>query len=295
MELLVVGAGEMGRWFGSHFGRVAYADRDRAVAEAAAERHGGPVGGSPGTLPEGRRAGSTHAIDAGESEVAGESEAADARAVALDTSETFDAVCIAVPIPVVEEAVAEHADRAEHLVCDVSGVMAPALDAMRRHAPNHERLSLHPLFSARTAPGRVAAVTDADGESTQAVYDALASAGNELFETTPVEHDEAMRTVQARAHAAVLAFGLARDDVDPRFHTDVSGALADLVDRVTSGSPRVYADIQATFDGADDVAAAAARIARVDGEPDAFADLYRDARIGPADGDDESGPDAGDR
>ncbi len=51
--------------------------------------------------------------------------------------------------------------------------------------------------------------------------------------------------------------------------------LDDLVDRVTNGSPHVYADIQATFEGAEAVADAAARIAEADRE--AFEALYREA------------------
>jgi prephenate dehydrogenase len=44
---------------------------------------------------------------------------------------------------------------------------------------------------------------------------------------------------------------------------------------VTAGSPRVYRDIQRAFDGADDVAAAARRVAESDDE--SFVRLYREA------------------
>ncbi|MFB6217567.1 MAG: prephenate dehydrogenase, partial [Halobacteriaceae archaeon] len=105
---------------------------------------------------------------------------------------------------------------------------------------------------------------------------ALADRGNTLVEVTPEEHDEAMRTVQGRAHAAVLAFGLAAEEVPEGLETPVYEALSEVLAQVTGGTPRVYADIQAAFDGADDVAAAARRIAGADRE--AFADLYEDAR-----------------
>jgi prephenate dehydrogenase len=242
METLVVGAGEMGRWFAGCLaprGPVAFADTDPDAARAAADEVGG-------------------------------------RAVALAGDERFDAVCVAVPIPAVGEAVGEQAPRAREAVVDVTGVMEPAVAAMREHAPDRERLSLHPLFAAARAPGRVATVVDAGGPTVERVREALADAGNESFETTPAEHDRAMATVQARAHAAVLAFGLAREAVPDPFHTPVSEELTALVEQVTGGTPRVYADIQEAFEGAGDVAAAAERVAEADAE--AFERLYREAR-----------------
>jgi Na+/H+ antiporter NhaC len=88
--------------------------------------------------------------------------------------------------------------------------------------------------------------------------------------------DEAMETVQAGAHAAVLAWRLAGDDVREEFHTPVSAALDEIADTVTEGSPAVYAEIQDAFDGADAVAEAAREIA--DADPAAFVALYEAAR-----------------
>jgi prephenate dehydrogenase len=86
-----------------------------------------------------------------------------------------------------------------------------------------------------------------------------------------------METVQAGAHAAVLAYALAAREVRPEFHTPVSTALAEAAEAVTGGTPRVYREIQATFDGADRVAEAAARVAAAAGDDGAFDDLYRAA------------------
>jgi prephenate dehydrogenase len=239
MDLLVVGAGEVGRWLaGVVDADVAFADADPAAAAAAAERTGG-------------------------------------RTAALDGDDRFDAVAVAVPMPAAADAVCRHAPRAERAVLDVAGAMGPVVEAGRAAAPDRERLSLHPLFAPRNAPGNVAAVHDAAGPVTDAVRTSLGDAGNEVFDTTPAEHDEAMRTVQAAAHAAVLAYGLAREEVRPEFETPVSRRLDDLVATVTAGSPRVYRDIQRAFDGADDVAAAARRVAESDDE--SFVRLYREA------------------
>lgn len=246
MDTLVVGAGAMGRWVARTLPAettVAFADRDRATARAAAE-------------------------------------ALDARAVDPDpdaATGVYDLVCVAVPIPAAETAIAAHADRLrpDGALVDVVGEMSTVVAAGRAHAPDRERLSLHPLFAPERAPGRVAAVVDAPGERTATVRAALEAAGNEVFETSPATHDRAMETVQARAHAAVVAFALAAEPVPEAFATPVFEALAEAAGAVTGGDPRVYADVQATFDGADSVADAARRVAEADrGE---FEDLYREA------------------
>jgi len=243
MDVLVVGAGEMGRWFARSVGaaasRVAFADVDRAAAEAAASEVGGSV-------------------------------------VPLDGDERADVVCVAVPMRLTEVAIADHAGRAREAVVDCSGVMAGPVAAMAEHAPDVERASLHPLFGPENAPGRIAAVTAADGPTVGRLREALADAGNDLFETTPEEHDTAMETVQARTHAALLAFALAAEDVPEPFGTPVYDGVESLVAEFLSGTPRVYADVQTTFEGAADVAAAAERVAGADHET--FEELYRSAR-----------------
>jgi prephenate dehydrogenase len=245
MEVLVVGSGAMGRWAGRTLASaraptfdIAFADRDPTAAGDAADAVGG-------------------------------------RAVALDTAETFDVVCLAVPISAVTEAVAAHADRASRAMVDVTGVMADPVAAMRDHLPDRERVSLHPLFAPENAPGNVAVVRDAPGPVTDDVLDSVAAAGNRTFETDPEEHDTAMETVQAGAHTAILAYALSAADVREEFATPVSRELSDLVGTVTGGTPRVYREIQDSFEGADAVADAARRIADADG--DAFDRLYEEA------------------
>ncbi len=245
METLVVGAGAMGRWLARALRadgpdtEFAFADSDPSVSRAAAD-------------------------------------ALDGRAVPPDTDESFTAVCIAVPIPAARDAIATHAPRAERAVYDVTGTMAGPVAAMREHATDRERVSFHPLFAPDNEPGNVPIVVDASGPVTDAVRDALAARGNDLFETTAAEHDEAMETVQARTHAAVLAFALASEDVSDRYHTPISGDLDRVADRMIAGEPRVYADIQAAFDGAEDIVAAAERIATAD--TDDFEALFEEVR-----------------
>jgi prephenate dehydrogenase len=241
-ETLVVGAGEMGRWFGGLYEAPAFADRDPEAARAAADAVGG-------------------------------------RTVDLGGSESFDLVCVAVPIPAAAEAIRAQAPRAERAVVDVTGVMEAPLDAMAEAVPDLERASLHPLFAASSAPGNVA-LSVPEGTSEGAVVadlrERLTAAGNEIVGVTPAEHDDAMCTVQGRTHAAILAFALAADGSVPEgLTTPVYEGLRELVDQVTGNTPRVYADIQDAFDGATDVAETARLLAEAD--HDGFEDLYEDA------------------
>jgi len=265
-EVLVVGAGAVGRWVAEAADApVAFADVDPERAADAAAAVGG-----------GR-----------------------ARAVALDADERFDVVAVAVPLGVASDAVERHAPKAREAVVDFTGEMAGPLAAMADAAPDAERASFHPLFAPEHAPGRVAVSGAAPGPATDAVRRWLADAGNELVDVEPETHDDAMATVQGRTHAAVLAFALATagddgdDDGDDdgevpdALATPVYEDLAALAERVTGGNPRVYGDIQAAFGGAEAVAAAARRLAdaveadeAADGDDDsgsAFAEVYDDA------------------
>ncbi|SEW01455.1 prephenate dehydrogenase/arogenate dehydrogenase family protein [Natrinema salifodinae] len=248
MDVLIVGAGSMGTWFGDAIdARVAFADVDDDAAVAAADAIGGEVADLEG--------------DAG-----------------------YDVVCLAVPMTHVTEAIADQADRAERGIVDVSGVMEPAIEAMERHAPALERVSLHPLFAPERAPGSIAVVRDRSGQATDDLLAALEARGNDLLETTAAEHDRAMETIQAATHAALLSFALAAESVPEGFETPIYADLRRLARQVTEGTPRVYADIQATFDGADAVADAAADIAAADAAE--LESLYREAAANWHGGDD---------
>ena len=256
METLVVGAGAMGRWLGTvlqengpEAAHISFCDtqRDRAVAAADA------VGGE---------------------------------AVTPETATDADLVCIAVPIPAAAEAIESYAAYARGAIVDLTGTMEQPLAAMQSAAPASERASLHPLFAPENEPGTIPAVVDAGGSTVDALLTALRERGNDVFETTASRHDELMETVQARTHTAVLAFALASEQIPEQYQTPISSGLADLAEQVLDGEARVYADIQAAFDGADDIADAAAEIADADRER--FEQLYEQAKAARTAGDEES-------
>ena len=244
MDVLIVGAGSMGTWFGRAVdAAVSFADVDADAAAAAAD------------AVEGADVAPLEAASPGEAE--------------------YDVVCVAVPMAHASDAIAAHADRAARAVVDVSGVMGPPLEAMAEHAPDLERASLHPLFAPERAPGSIAVVRDESGPVVEEVLANLEARGNALIDTTAAEHDEAMETVQAATHAAVLSFALAADPVPEGFATPIYEHLARLAEQMTEGTPRVYADIQETFAGAEAVSDAAASIAEADA--DELEALYREA------------------
>ncbi|MFP9193484.1 prephenate dehydrogenase/arogenate dehydrogenase family protein [Natronosalvus vescus] len=249
MDVLIVGAGAMGVWVGSTLvdadgveAAITFVDVDPETAERAAATVGGTIGDPDG-------------------------------------EEGYDAVCIAVPMRHAADAIERYAPRAERALIDVTGVMETPLEAMAEHAPERERLSLHPLFAPERAPGSIATVQARGGPVTNQILSALEAAGNRLVETTAEEHDRAMESVQASAHAAILSFALAARPAPDGFETPIYEELRRLTTFVTNGTPRVYADIQTTFDGADAVAEAARAIADAadeDGET-TFESLFEEA------------------
>lgn len=241
MNVLIVGAGAMGTWFAEvvqDAGTITFTDIDTQTAADAARRY-------------------------------------DAQTLAQDDDRSFEVVCLAVPISAVATAVREYGPRAEQAVIDLSGTMARPIEAMRSTVPDRERISLHPLFAPENAPGNVPIVVENGGPVARRVRQLLADAGCRVVDTTVAEHDTAMETIQAKAHAALLAYALVADPVPEGYHTPVSAGLAELVDELLGGTPHVYAEIQAAFDGAEEVAEAASRLASADRE--GVESLYRTA------------------
>jgi prephenate dehydrogenase len=166
-----------------------------------------------------------------------------------------DLVLLAVPEEVAIAAVGPVARALEPgaLLADtlsVKSAVVPALDTEARHL---EALSLNPMFAPSLGiDGRaVAAVVVHDGPRTEELLGLLASRGATVVEVSAREHDELTAVTQALTHAAVLAFGLALDelDVDVRALGELAPpphlTLLAMLARIASGQPETYRDVQA--------------------------------------------------
>jgi prephenate dehydrogenase len=166
-----------------------------------------------------------------------------------------DIVVLAVPERVALAAVPALARqlRPGGLLVDTLSVKTGIVTALAAHAAHLEAVSLNPMFApALGFEGRaVAAVVVRDGPRARALLDAVGRRGGRVAEVGADEHDRVAAVTQALTHAAVLAFGIALDELG----VDVEdlGAMATpphltllaLLARIASGEPETYWDVQA--------------------------------------------------
>jgi prephenate dehydrogenase len=143
--------------------------------------------------------------------------------------------------------------RPGRLLVDTLSVKTGIVAELAAYAAHLEALSLNPMFGPDLGfDGRaVAAVVVGDGPRVRALLDALARRGARLAELGADEHDRVAAVTQALTHAAVLAFGLALDELG--IAVEDLGALAtpphltllSMLARIASGVPETYWHVQA--------------------------------------------------
>jgi prephenate dehydrogenase len=166
-----------------------------------------------------------------------------------------DIVVLAVPEGVALAAVPALAPqlRPGALLVDTLSVKTGIVAALAAHGTHLEAVSLNPMFapSLGFAGRAVAAVVVRDGARAQALLDAIGRRGGRVAEVGADEHDRVTAVTQALTHAAVLAFGLALDELGVAVEDLGSVAtpphltLLALLARIASGSPETYWDVQA--------------------------------------------------
>ena len=166
-----------------------------------------------------------------------------------------DIVLLAVPEDVAIAAVGPVARALEPgaLLADTLSVKHAVVAALKAEAGHVEALSLNPMFAPSLGiDGRpVAAVIVNDGPRTGELLGLLRARGAHVVKLGAREHDELTAVTQALTHGAVLAFGIALEELD----VDVAalGELAPpphltllaLLARIVSGQPETYRDVQA--------------------------------------------------
>jgi prephenate dehydrogenase len=166
-----------------------------------------------------------------------------------------DIVVLAVPERVALAAVPALARqlRPGGLLVDTLSVKTGIVAALAAHAGHLEAVSLNPMFApALGFDGRaVAAVVVRDGPRARALLEAVGRRGARVAEVGADEHDRVAAATQALTHAAVLAFGLALDELGVAVDDLVALAtpphltLLALLARIASGEPQTYWDVQA--------------------------------------------------
>jgi prephenate dehydrogenase len=139
------------------------------------------------------------------------------------------------------------------LLADTLSVKSRVVASLRADAGHLEAVSLNPMFAPSLGiEGRaIAAVVVHDGPRTDELLELLRSRGGRVVAVGAQEHDELTAVTQALTHAAVLAFGLALEELD----VDVGDlgelappphlALLAMLARIASGQPETYWDVQA--------------------------------------------------
>jgi 4-amino-4-deoxyprephenate dehydrogenase len=165
-----------------------------------------------------------------------------------------DIVVLAVPEDVALAAVPALAPRLRRgaLLVDTVSVKSRIVAALLAQA-ELEAVSINPMFAPDLGfEGRaVAAVVVHDGPRVRALLDVIARRGGRVAEMCAGEHDAMTAVTQALTHAAVLAFGLALDDLGVIVEAldDVATpphlTLLALLARISSGKPDTYWTVQA--------------------------------------------------
>jgi prephenate dehydrogenase len=219
--LIVGGAGGMGRWCASIFKGMGF---DVSISS---RRDASGVAGSMG-------------VRLSKPEEAG----------------AFDIVVLSVPIDAVEQAASDVAPKMKpgSLLMDLSSLKRGPVESMLRHAPQGvEVIGGHPLFGPGSeSRGRtmVLVPTERSERWLSIIKDVFRDAGYNVLEATAEQHDKAMAAVQGLTHFMYIAMGrtLEKAQVDlgeaSAFKTPVYGITREMLGRVLSQSPEMYALIQ---------------------------------------------------
>jgi prephenate dehydrogenase len=166
-----------------------------------------------------------------------------------------DIVVLAVPERVALAAVPTLARllRPGALLVDTLSVKTGIVAVLAAHSAHLEVVSLNPMFApALGFDGRpVAAVVVRDGPRARALLDAVDRRGGRVAELSADEHDRVAAVTQAMTHAAVLAVGLALDELGVAAEdvgllaTPPHLTLLALLARIASGGPETYWGVQA--------------------------------------------------
>lgn len=223
MELAILGAGAMGRWF-AKFGKgrgwnVSISDIEEGKAQKIAEELGLEASSSNEEAVEGA-----------------------------------DIVLISVPIKETPKVIEEVADPLESdaLLVDIASVKEGAVGAMEKIDVDSELVSIHPLFG----PGaegledkNIISIPIEGGKKYQELKETFSNLGARVVEMEAKEHDRLMSVTQSLTHFTLLTYFSALDSMKDSdrartFQTPVFRKLFALTKAFLREDPKLCGDIQ---------------------------------------------------
>jgi prephenate dehydrogenase len=173
-------------------------------------------------------------------------------------AEAFDMIVLSVPIDAIDEVASGVAPgmKPGSLLMDMSSLKMGPVESMMKYAPpGVDVIGAHPLFGPDSdGRGRtlVLVPTTKSERWLPIIRDVFKDEGFNVIESTADEHDRTMAVVQGLTHFMYIAMArtLERSDVDmamtSAFRTPVYGITKELMGRVISQSPGLYALIQSS-------------------------------------------------
>ncbi len=170
----------------------------------------------------------------------------------------FDIVVLSVPIDAIGQVASEVAPgmRPGSLLMDLSSLKVRPVESMLRHAPpGVEVIGAHPLFGPGSDGRGMGVVLVPTGRCERwfsIIKDIFEDAGYDVLEASAEQHDRDMAVVQGLTHFMYVAMGraLEKANVDMKeasaFRTPVFGVTKEMLGRVLSQSPGLYALIQSS-------------------------------------------------
>ncbi len=165
-------------------------------------------------------------------------------------------VVITTPLDVAPSVLREVAPllRRGTVLMDICSVKSEICSEARKHVgPGIEYVSLHPMFgpSVRNLEGQVIVVVPVGGgRSVPRLRAFLEGQQARVITATPQVHDYALGVVQCLTHFAYISVGSTLKDLDfdikqsRSFSSPVYELMLDMIGRILSGDPMMYAEIQ---------------------------------------------------
>lgn len=182
---------------------------------------------------------------------------------AVDAAGLCDVIVVSVPIAATAGVIAQVGPllKESQLLMDLTSLKKEPVALMLAHS-DAEVVGCHPLFgpSVTTPAGHNIVLCQGRGEAWYAwIKTIFEKTGYTILERTPVEHDRMMFIVQALNHLNTIALGMAIAETGmpleevKKFSTPIFSTKMDIVKKVFTETPELYADIIAGNPDMDDV------------------------------------------